>query len=73
MVVNQPRRRATREERNHLLELWLEQVEQARRKQEANWGLAQKSAADAYQDFLDSIFFYYGENARAVERSTREG
>ncbi len=72
MVVNQPRRTLTQEERNRLLEPWLEQVEQARRRQEANWRLARESA-DAYEDFLDSIFFYYGENAKAAERATREG
>jgi hypothetical protein len=27
---------------------------------------------DAYTDFLDSMFFYYRENARAAERGTRE-
>jgi hypothetical protein len=27
----------------------------------------------AYEYFLDSLFFYYGENARAVEMGTSEG
>jgi hypothetical protein len=26
----------------------------------------------AYKDFLDSIFFYYGESARAAEKGARE-
>ena len=35
-------------------------------------GLVQESA-EVYKAFLDSIFFYYGESARAAERGTREG
>ena len=79
MVVQQVRRVGQEERRNDLpllLDAWREQVEQARRGQEAGWSLAQELAwdsADAYDDFLDSIFFYYGENARAAERGTREG
>jgi hypothetical protein len=75
MVVQQARL-ATLEEHNDLLEVWREQVEQARRGQEAGQSLAQglaRDSADAYEDFLDSIFFYYGENARAAEKGTREG
>jgi hypothetical protein len=26
---------------------------------------------EAYKDFLDSIFFYYGESARAAEKAPR--
>ena len=79
MVVQQVRRVGQEERRNDLpllLDAWREQVEQARRGQEASWSLAQglaRDSADAYDDFLDSIFFYYGENARAAERGTREG
>lgn len=79
MVVQQVRRVGQEERRNDLpllLDAWREQVEQARRGQEAGWSLAQELAwdsADAYDDFLDSIFFYYGENARAAEKGTREG
>ena len=71
MVVQQARR-VTSEEHNDLLDVWREQVNQARRGQEASWSLAQQSA-DAYEDFLESVFFYYGENARAAERGTTEG
>ena len=71
MVVQQARR-VTSEEHNDLLDVWREQVNQARRGQEASLSLAQQSA-DAYEDFLESIFFYYGENARAAEKGTREG
>ena len=76
MVVQQATRTVTQEEHNDLLDIWREQVEQARRGQEANWSLARvlaRESAEAYEDFLDSIFFYYGENARAAERATREG
>jgi hypothetical protein len=71
MVVQRPRR-VTPEEHNDLLDVWREQVNQARRGQEASWSLAQESA-DAYEDFLRTVFFYYGENARATEKGTREG
>ncbi len=78
MAVQQVRSVGQEERRNDLLLLdaWREQVEQARRGQESCWSLAQglaRNSADAYADFLDSIFFYYGENARAAEKGTREG
>jgi hypothetical protein len=71
-VVVQQARRVTSEENNDLLDVWREQVNQARRGQEASWSLARDSA-DAYEDFLESVFFYYGENAKAAEKGTREG
>jgi hypothetical protein len=71
MVVQQVRR-VTSEEHNDLLDVWREQVNQARRGQQASWSLAQQSA-DAYENFLESVFFYYGENSRAAEKGTREG
>jgi hypothetical protein len=75
MVVQQARR-VTSEEHNELLNVWREQVNQARRGQEASWSLAQglaQQSAEAYEDFLESVFFYYGEYARAAEKGTREG
>ena len=75
MVVHQARR-VTSQEHIDLLDVWREQVDQARRGQEASWSLAQdlaQQSADAYEDFLESVFFYYGENARAAEKGTREG
>jgi hypothetical protein len=76
VVQHTTRRRVTPEGHNHLLYAWREQVDQARRGQELGWnlaqGLAQESAA-AYGDFLESLFFYYGENARAAEESTKVG
>jgi len=73
MVVQQARR-VTSEEHNDLLDVWREQVNQARRGQEASWSLAQglaRDSADAYEDFLESVFFYYGESARAAEKVAR--
>ena len=70
MVVQQARQ-VTPEGHNDLLDVWREQVDQARRGQEANLSLAQQSA-DAYEDFLESVFFYYGESARAAEKGARE-
>jgi hypothetical protein len=75
MVVQQARQ-VTLEEHNVLLDVWREQVNQARRGQQSSWSLAQglaQQSAEAYEDFLESVFFYYGENARAAERGTREG
>jgi hypothetical protein len=75
MVVQQPRR-VTPEGHDDLLDVWREQIDQARRGQEASWsvaqGLARESAA-AYEDFLESVFFYYSENARAAGKSNKEG
>jgi hypothetical protein len=74
MVVQQARR-VTSEEHNDLLDVWREQVNQARRGQEASWSLAQglaQQSADAYEDFLESVFFYYGESARATEKGARD-
>jgi hypothetical protein len=76
MVVQQVRRVLTLDSYNDILDAWREQVEQTRRGQEAGRSLTQiltQESADAYEDFLDSIFFYYGENARAAEKGTREG
>lgn len=77
IVDNQQASRVTLQEHNDLLDVWREQVNQAVRGQEASWSLAQEDlvqqSAAAYEDFLEAIFFYYGENARAVEKSTKEG
>ena len=75
MVVQQARRVTSEEHNNLLLDVWREQVDQARRGQEASWSLAQglaQQSADAYEDFLESVFFYYGESARAAEKGARE-
>lgn len=46
-------------------------AEQARRGQKIGWVLAQGSA-DAYAQFLDSLFLYYRERARLGERGIEE-
>jgi hypothetical protein len=74
-VDNQQAGRITQKEHNDLLDVWREQVNQARRGQEASWSLAQglaQQSADAYEDFLESVFFYYGESARAAEKGARD-
>ncbi len=47
-----------------------EWVEQARRGQSAGRNLAREGAANPYEDFLECLFFYYREDARAAERGT---
>jgi hypothetical protein len=56
----------------HGLDAWREQVERAWLTRDEVRILSWE-AAGTYSNFLDSMFFYYGENARAVERATREG
>src|SRR5215204_7088193 len=76
LVDNQQAGRVTQKGHNGPLEAWREQVEEARRGQGAGRNLARglsQESAEAYKDFLDSIFFYYGESARAAEKGTREG
>ena len=77
MVVQQaPRRVITPEEHNDLLDVWREQVDRTRRGQDLSWSLTQvlaRESADAYEGILDSIFFYYGENAREAGEGTKEG
>ena len=60
----------TQAERN--LDAAEELVEHARKGQQAGRVLARESA-EAYTDFVDSLFLYYRENARAAERSTMRG
>ena len=79
MVVQQAARRRviTPEGHNDLLEVWREQIDQTRRgQQDISWSVAQvlaRESAAAYEDFLESIFFYYGENAREAGEGTKEG
>ena len=76
MGVQQARRVTSEEHNELLLDVWREQVNQARRGQGASWSLAQglaQQSADAYEDFLESVFFYYGEYTRAAEKGTKEG
>ncbi len=76
VVEHTTTRRVTPEGHDDLLDVWREQVDQARRGRELSWNLAQRlsqESAAAYDDFLEALFFYYGENARAAEEGTKEG
>ena len=71
---NQQAGRLTQKEHDDLLEAWREQVEEARRGQGAGRNLARglvQESAEAYKAFLDSVFIYYGESARAAEKGAR--
>jgi len=48
-----------------------ELAQQGRRRQEASLILAQGSA-DAYAQFVDSLFLYHRESARLSERESKE-
>ena len=56
----------------HALDAWREQVERA-------WNLRGEYRSlsnrvdEPYVDYLESLFFYYGENVRAAEKGTAEG
>ena len=54
------------------LDVWQELLEEAHKGQEAAQVLGKESMY-AYADFLDSLFFYYAESARAAERNSKEG
>jgi hypothetical protein len=71
MVLQQPRL-LTQDWHNELLDTWRDQVEQALREQRIGRDLGWDSV-DAYEDFLNSLFFYYGESMRAAQKSTNEG
>ena len=71
---NQQAGRVTQKGHNDPLETWREQVEEARRGQGAGRNLTRgllQESAEAYNAFLESIFFYYGESARAAEKDAR--
>ena len=56
----------------HALDAWREQVERA-------WNLRGEYRSlsnrvdEPYGDYLESLFFYYGENVRVAEKATAEG
>ena len=56
----------------HDLDAWREQVEDA-----LNFGGKDQSLyggpGGAYSNFLEYMFFHYGENAREAEKATAEG
>ena len=50
-----------------------ELVEQTRRGRPAGRNLAREGSANPYAEFLECLFFYYREDARAAQRSTGGG
>ena len=75
LVDNQQAGRVTQKGHNDPLEAWREQVEEARKGQGTGRNLARgllQESAESYRSFLESIFFYYGESARAAEKGARE-
>ena len=62
----------TQTQDDHGLDAWREQVERAWNLRGEYRSLSQR-VDEPGVDYLESIFFYYGESARAAERGTREG
>jgi hypothetical protein len=62
----------TRDEQHGQEEAWREQVEQAWNQQGEDRTIS-GIGAEPYVDFLESMFFYYGENVRAAERASVRG
>ena len=56
----------------HALDAWREQVERAWNLRGEYRSLSQ-SVAEPYVDYLESVFFYCGENVRAAVKATAEG
>ena len=59
---------ANQDSHDGFLDSWRNQVEQSLEQQEVG-----QESDPAYADFLDSLFYYYGESMRAVEKGTKEG
>jgi hypothetical protein len=62
----------TQTQDDHGLDALREQVEQAWNLRGEYRSLSQR-AAEPFVDYLESMFFYYGENVRAVEKASAEG
>jgi hypothetical protein len=67
----------TQTQDDHGLDAWREQVERACNLRGGEYrSLSQRVAepyVEPYVDYLESMFFYYGENVRAAEKATAEG
>ncbi len=63
---------ASQTQDEHTLDAWREQVDRARNPRGEDRSLS-GGPAGPYADFLESMFFYYGENVREAERATAEG
>jgi translation initiation factor 2 alpha subunit (eIF-2alpha) len=62
-MVDQPAGRVNEHRYNDTLDAWRAQVGR---------DLGRESV-DAYEYFLETLFFYYGESMRAFEKGTKEG
>jgi hypothetical protein len=56
----------------HALDAWREQVERAWNLRGEYRSLSQR-VDEPYGDYLEALFFYYGENVRVAEKATAEG
>ena len=63
---------STQTQDDHARDAWREQVERA-------WNLRGEYRSlsnrvdEPYVDYLECLFFYYGENVRAAEKASAEG
>ena len=57
----------------HNLDAWREQVEEALNPRGSSDQSLYGRPDETYADFLEYMFFHYGENAREAERATAEG
>ena len=62
----------TQTQDDHGLDAWREQVERAWNLRGEYRSLSQR-VDEPYGDYLESIFFYYGENVRVAEKASAEG
>jgi hypothetical protein len=62
----------TQPQEDHGLDAWREQVERAWNLLGEYRSLSQR-VDEPYGDYLEYLFFYYGENVRAAEKASAEG
>jgi hypothetical protein len=62
----------TQTQDDHGLDAWREQVKRAFNLRGEYRSLSQR-VDEPYGDYLESLFFYYGENVRVAEKATAEG
>ena len=62
----------TQPQDDHGLDAWREQVERVWNLRGEYRSLSQR-VDEPYVDYLESLFFYYGENVRAAEKASAEG
>ena len=62
-----------RRDEQYSLDAWRKQVEEAARNTRGENRSLYGSSDGAYADFLEYMFFHYGENAEEAERATADG